>query len=243
MTIDYRTRNIVIAAALAAAAVLLTVIYVNSARKHDTVLKQSVTVYVPKSNYSIGTPGTKIVGNLKAETIARAAMSPHAVTNPDQIRNLYLAQPIYQGEQVSLLRFAPPSQQGIRSQLSGKLRAIQISGDTNQLLVGTLVPGDRVDVVATLKDPTNTNDVRSLIVLRSLRVLQTPDGKAGAKITRASNDTDSVILAMTDDQAKRFGYARDNSGGQWSLVVDPVKKPAASTTPPATFATVVAKAK
>jgi Flp pilus assembly protein CpaB len=245
MTIDYRTRNIVIAAALAAAAVLLTVIYVNSARKHDTALKQSVTVYVPSSNYSVGTAGTKIIGNMKAETIARAAMAPHAVTSPDQIRNLYLAEPVYSGEQLSLLRFAPPSQQGIRSQLKGTQRAVQLPGDTNQLLVGTLVPGDRVDVVVNLKNPSNTNDVRSFVALRDLRVLQTQDGKAGAKITKSTDQTDAVILALTDEQDQRLNYVLNNNSATvgWYLQLRPVKKPGDSITPPATFSTVVAGAK
>ena len=245
MTIDYRTRNIVIAAVLAAAAVLLTVIYVNSARKHDTALKQSVTVYVPSSNYSIGTPGTRIIGHMRAETIARAAMAPHAVTSPDQIRNLYLAEPVYSGEQLSLLRFAPPSQQGIRSQLTGTQRAVQVPGNTNQLLVGTLVPGDRVDVVVNLKNPANQNDVRSLVALRNLRVLQTQDGKGGAKITKATDDTDAVILALTDEQDQRLNYLLNNNTATvgWYLQLRPVKKPADSITPPATFPTVVAGAK
>ena len=47
MTIDYRIRNIVIAAALAAAAVLLTVVYVTSARNDVATGKENVTVYVP----------------------------------------------------------------------------------------------------------------------------------------------------------------------------------------------------
>ena len=241
MTIDYRTRNIVIAAVLAAAAVLLTVIYVNSSRKHDTALKQSVTVYVPSHDYAIGTPGTKIVGNMHAETIARAAMAPHAVTSPDQIRNLYLAEPVYSGEQLSLLRFALPSQQGIRSKLTGKQRAIQVAGDTNQLLSGTLVPGDRIDIVANLKDPKNTNVAKSTIVLRNLLVLQTQDGQGGAKINKPTNDTGAVILQVGDDQAPKLNWVLNNSN--WSFQLRPVKKPADSVTPPATFQSVLAGGK
>jgi Flp pilus assembly protein CpaB len=241
MTIDYRTRNIVIAAALAAAAVLLTVIYVNSARSHDTAQKQSVTVYVPSSNYSIGTPGSKIAGNVKAETVARSAMTPHAVTNPDQIRNLYLAEPIYSGEQLSLLRFALPSEQGIRSKLTGKQRAIQVAGDTNQLLSGTLVPGDRVDVVATLKNPKDANVVKSVVVLRNLLVLQTQDGQGGAKINNPTNGTGAVILQVSDAQAPRLNWTLNNSN--WSLQLRPVKKPADSTNTPSTFESVLAGGK
>ena len=70
MTIDYRIRNIVIAAALAAAAVLLTVLYVSSSRQHDEKQQQSVTVYTTTRSYPLGTPGTKIAGNLEAVTVA-----------------------------------------------------------------------------------------------------------------------------------------------------------------------------
>ncbi len=241
MTIDYRTRNIVIAAALAAAAVLLTVIYVNSARTHDTALKQNATVYVLESNYSIGTPGSKIAGNVRAEKVARAAMAPHAVTNPDQIRYLYLAEPVYSGEQLSLLRFAPPSEQGIRSRLTGTQRAIQVPGDANQLLVGTLVPGDHVDVVVNLKDPKGNNDVRSLVALRNLVVLQTENGKGGAKISHSTNDDHAVILAVTDEQAQRLYFAMKN--GDLSLQLRPVKHPKDSGRTTATFKSVLAGGK
>ena len=162
MTIDYRTRNIVIAAALAAAAVLLTVLYVSSARKHDKTQAQSVTVYVSTNSYPLGTAGTKVADHVKPTSIPRSAMTTDAVTNLQQIRNLYTTEPIYSGEQLTLKRFAPPAEQGIRSKLSGTQRAMQISGDTNQLLAGTLVPGDRVDVIANLKDPKNNENVVSV---------------------------------------------------------------------------------
>ena len=236
MTIDYRIRNIVIAAALAAAAVLLTVVYVNSARKHDASQKQSVTVYKVNGNYGIGTPGSKIASHLTALTVTKAQMAPNTVTNPDEIRNLYLAEPVYSGEQLSLLRFAPANQQGIRSRLSGTERAIQVPGDANQVLAGTLVPGDRVDVVANIKNPNNQYDIRTMVVLRNLVVLQTEDGKGGAKITRPTNDDHAVILQVTDEQAQRLFYVMKN--GDWSLQLDPVKKPKASARSTATFVVV-----
>ena len=237
MTIDYRIRNIVIAAALAAAAVLLTVVYVSSARKHDATQKQSVTVYKVDGNYGIGTPGSKVAGHLTAMTVTKAQMAPHTVTNPDEIRNLYLAEPVYSGEQLSLLRFAPANQQGIRSRLSGTERAIQVPGDANQVLAGTLVPGDRVDVVANVKNPNNQYDVRSMVALRNLVVLQTMDGKGGAKITRPTDQDYAVILKVTDEQAQRLFYVEKN--GDWSLQLDPVKHPKSSSPSSATYAAVV----
>lgn len=241
MTIDYRTRNIVIAAALAAAAVLLTVLYVSSARKHDKTQTQSVTVYVSTKSYPLGTAGSKVAGNLRAEKVTRSTMTPEAVTSPDQIRNLYTTEPVYAGEQLTLKRFAPPAQQGVRSKLTGTQRAFQLSGDTNQLLGGTLVPGDRVDVVVNLKNPKDSNDVRSFVALRNLLVLQTDKGQGGAKIDRGVTDDHAVILAVTDEQGQRLQYATQNSTGtdSWRLQLRPVKKPKDSTPSTATFATVL----
>jgi len=237
MTIDYRTRNIVIAAALAAAAVLLTVLYVSSSRKHDETQKQSFTVYTTTRSYPLGTAGAKIAGNLKAVTVSRAAMTTEAVTSPDQIRALYTTEPVYAGEQLTLKRFAPPAEQGVRSKLAGKQRAMQVSGDTNQLLAGTLVPGDRVDVVANVKNPKDQNDVRTLVALRNLVVLQTEKGQGGAKIDRSANDDHAVILAVTDEQAQRLYWVMKN--GEWSLQLRPVKKPRDSGRATTTFAAVV----
>ena len=75
MTIDYRIRNIVIAAALAAAAVLLTVVYVTSARNDTATGKENVTVYVPSKDYAVGnrrearSPATSTSRRSRARTL------------------------------------------------------------------------------------------------------------------------------------------------------------------------------
>ncbi len=141
MTIDYRIRNIVIAAALAAAAVLLTVVYVTSAQNDAATGKENVTVYVPSKDYAIGTAGSTIAGSLDKQTIARKYAAPEAVTNPAQVKGLYLTQPVYAGEQLTLNRFALPKQQGIRAELKGDQRALQVPGTADQVLAGILHRG------------------------------------------------------------------------------------------------------
>jgi Flp pilus assembly protein CpaB len=237
MTIDYRIRNIVIAAALAAAAVLLTVVYVTSAQNDTATGKESVTVYVPSKDYAVGTAGSTIAGNLDKQTIARKYAAPQAVSNPAQLKGLYLTQPVYKGEQLTLNRFALPKDQGIRAGLKGDQRALQVPGTPDQVLVGTLIAGDRVDVVANLKDPRDNTDVKTSIVLRNLRVLQTQDG-SDAKITASDSNQNSVILAVTDDQAQRLYYVMKN--GDWTLQLRPVKKPKDSNRSIDTFTTVLA---
>ena len=237
MTIDYRIRNIVIAAALAAAAVLLTVIYVTSARNDVATGKESVTVYVPSKDFAVGTPGSKIAGSLEKQTIARKYAAPQAVSNPAQLKGLYLTQPVYKGEQLTTNRFALPKQQGIRAELSGNERALQVPGTADQVLAGTLVTGDRVDVVASLKDPKDNTSVKSSVVLRNLRVLQTEDSD-GQKLQTANDTGHAVVLAVTDEQAQRLYYVLKN--GDWTLQLRPVKKPADSARTTDTFTTVLA---
>ena len=225
MTIDYRIRNIVIASVLAAAAVLLTVIYVTSARNDVATGNENVTVYVPAKDYSVGTAGSTIAGNLEKQTVAHKNAAPEAISNPAQLKGLYLTQPVYRGEQLTLNRFALPKQQGIRAELSGKQRALQVPGTPDQVLAGTLVVGDRVDVVANLKNPKDNTDVKTAVVLRNLRVLETDDGSGSSKLSSGQPE-DSVILAVTDSQAQRLYYVMKN--GDWALQLRPVKKPADS---------------
>ena len=44
--------------------------------------------------------------------------------NPALIKGLYLTQPVYKGEQLTLNRFALPKEQGIRADLKGNQRAV-----------------------------------------------------------------------------------------------------------------------
>jgi Flp pilus assembly protein CpaB len=238
MSIDYRFRNIVIAAVLAAAAALLTVVYISTARDKDKAASESVTVYVPTRTFAIGTSGAKIADNLEQRTVTRDAMTPKAVDDPTQIEALYLTQTAYAGEQLSLNRFAPEKEQGVRATIAGNERAFQLSGDANQMLDGTLVPGDRIDVVASVKNPANQNDVRSLVALRGVLVLQTQDGE-GATINDPDDDSSAVILAVTDEQAQRLYWVTQNA--QWTLQLRPVKQPKDGKAPPATFDTVVSR--
>jgi Flp pilus assembly protein CpaB len=238
MTVDHRFRNIVIAAVLAAAAALLTVVYVSTARDEAAAQSEDVTVYVATKTFPIGTAGSKIAGSLEKRTVTRSSMTPKAVASPAEIKDLYTTETVYSGEQLSLNRFVPPKQVGVLSMLTGKERAVQVAGDETQMLDGTLQPGDRVDVVANLKNPRDQADIRSLVILRDLRVLQTQDGE-GATINDPDNNKSLAILAMTSEQAQRFAWTRFNSNEQWWLQLRPVKKPKDGQADPATFQTVV----
>lgn len=221
MTINYRIRNIVIALALAAAAVLLTVIYVTSAKDDETAGKQEVTVLVAERTFPAGTAGSKIAGALRTEVVPRKAASPEFVTSPAEVKGLLSTQPIYAGEQVTRLRFATPKEQGIRTQLTGKLRAVQVAGSSTQLLSSTLQPGDRVDVVAAFKPNGSNESTRTAVVLRNLNVLETSGEESSTEVV-SQDGAHSAVLAVTDEQAERLFLTMQ--AGEWTLQLRPVKK-------------------
>jgi len=223
----YRIRNVAIAIGLALVAMLLTLFYVVNYRRSVQHGQATVQVYVAAHNIAAGTSGSDIARGkaLKATTIARRSVVPGAISDPNQVANLVLTQPLYAGEQVTLRRFSDVHAEGILGQLKGTMRAVQVAGDANQLLTATLKAGDHVDVVAnlTIDNNTNTNGHATRIVLRDLTVLQA----ASSAPSSPGAQEPSVILAVTDTQVQRLYFVMKNA--DWTLELRPPVDAADST--------------
>ncbi len=229
----YRARNILIAVALAAVAALLTSFYVTSYKRHVQRGEDHVTVLVAKQDIPEGTSGADASHMLKSLDVPRNSVVPGAITSPDQISNLVATQKTLEGEQVITRRFSPVAQNGVRADLKGNLRAMQIQGDANQTLAGTLQDGDHVDLVATfkyqVKGQTAQNFAATRVVLRNLKVLKAPSGPAvGSKLTSGLQSSFPVLLEVTDQQAQKLNFTvtatgNGNSNGVgWALQLRPV---------------------
>jgi len=228
--VTYRIRNIVVAIGLALAAMLLTLLYVSNVRRSVQTDASNVQVYVAGKDLPTGTSGAQIVKHheLRVVSVQKKDVVPGAISSPAQVDTLMLAAPLYEGEQVTLRRFTNAAAQGIRAQLSGAMRAVQIAGDANQVLEGTLNAGDRVDLVANLHLQSSTGQPSnaSRIVLRNLRVLGTAGGATAKVGPAASNNESSVILAVSDVQVQRLFFVLKNA--DWTLELRPVLNPADS---------------
>jgi Flp pilus assembly protein CpaB len=214
----YRVRNIAIAVALAVVAALLTTFYVTNYKKSVQSGEESVTVFVAARDIPTGTSGSDVVDRkwIRSEEINRRNVVPGAISDPTQIEELSAAQPLFAGEQVSTSRFRPLEEQGLRAQLKGNVRALQVPGDEHQLLVGVLKSGDRVDVVGTWEFPEGTQIHVSRVVLRDLLVLRAAnEGKVQSKLASGANLPFSAILAVTDRQAHKLFWLAQN--GDWTL--------------------------
>ena len=222
----YRARSILAAIGLAVVAALFVGFYVTNYKRSVEHSQQHVSVYVAARDIPEGLSGADVVskGYLRQEQVLRQSVVPGAISSPGQIKQLVSAQATYAGEQISLSRFSNASVQGIRGVLRGPLRAVQISGDPDQTLSGTLRVGDRVDIVANVKVGSSESQ-RSIarIVLRNLRVLKASTATdSTSRIASPSGGGSPVMLAVTDTQVQKLFYVVKND--DWTLELRPVVK-------------------
>jgi Flp pilus assembly protein CpaB len=230
----YRVRNIVVAVVLAALAGSLTLVYVVNYKRHVQHGENKVNVLVAARDIPAGTTGSEVVEQhmLKTEAVPRRTLVPGWVGNADQLHNQVATQQIYEGEQVTVRRFAPPREQGVRSQIRGTERAVELAGDAHQTLAGTLKAGDNVDVVGEWTIPDGSSHHVTRVVLRNIYVLKAADAPStGAKL--GPNQDDSVVqLRLTDVQSQKMNYLYFNPTADWWLQLRPPNK---STDSPNTF--------
>ena len=219
----YRLRNLGLAIALAAVAVLLVFYYVSQERGRLQENQELVPVWVAAKDVPVGTSGADLQagGYITAAEVERSQVAPGALLEPDDVATKIVSAQIYKGEQVSQLRFKSEAERGIRAQLTGNLRAVQLPGDEHQLLAGTLLAGDKVDIVGTWNVATRrpANQV-SRIFLRDILVLEAAQkADATSKLADANSKGLAVKLALTDAQEQKLFWVATN--GAWTLVLRP----------------------
>jgi Flp pilus assembly protein CpaB len=224
----YRVRNIVVAVVLAALAGAMTLAYVVNYKRHVQHGENKVNVLVAARDIPAGTTGSEVVEQhmLKTVAVPRRTLVPGWVGNADQLQKQVATQPIFEGEQVTLRRFAPPREQGIRSHLRGIERGIQVAGDPNQVLAGTLKDGDYVDVVGSWKAP--FHGVVTRVILRNLYVLKAPEALSTTAKLGPSQDS-FVQLRVTDVQSLKLKWIIENGESEdgtrfWHLELRPPAK-------------------
>ena len=226
---NYRAKNIGIAVALAALAAILTSVYVVNYKRHVQHGEGKVTVLVAARDIPAGTSGADVIDQkmLKQETVPRKAVVAGAISSPDQLSQYIATADVFEGEQVSTRRFAPPKEQGIRAQIKGTQRAYQLEGDPHQLLAGTLKAGDHIDVVGTwdVSGSANRKDVTvARVVIRDLLVLTPADAAAASNAVTSTQKSAFVQLRLTDAQTQKLLWIQKNSvnnGEGWHLALRP----------------------
>ena len=242
MNLTYRLRNILIALVFAVVAIAITIGYATNTRSQAKDATKDVSVLVATRDIPVGTPGKQLVkgGYVKVESIAASARVPDSVASASAVAGLSVSQQINAGEQVTSRRFSDSVAPGIQAELTGNLRAVQLAGDPEQVLAGTLETGEHVDVVASLSNPESGSTHVTTVIARNLLVLEA-SGKGGStKLTSTSGPSD-VLLAMTDTQAQAVFHAVKH--GDWMLTLRPVTDPTDAAPTVDSTATIVAAAR
>ncbi len=219
----YRARNILIAVGLAVAAALLTVFYVSNYKSSVRSASETVTVLVAKADIPQGMLGSQVVASklLTTQEIPRKAIANGTISKPEDIQGLIVTQPIYIGEQVTARRFGPLEAAGVRDQLRGTYRVMQIKGNDAQLLSGVLRPGDHIDFVASIRFPNEQSSKHfAKVVLGDILVLRTSgEDDTQASVVDPTGGDGWVMLRLTDSQAQKLYFAYANS--DWWLTLRP----------------------
>jgi Flp pilus assembly protein CpaB len=226
----YRLRNLGLAIALAAVAVLLVFYYVSQERGRLQEDQELVPVWVAAKDIPAGTSGADLEagGFVVQSDIERSQVAPGALLEPADVSEKIVSSEIYKGEQVSSLRFRSEAEKGIRAQLTGNLRAVQLPGNQHQLLAGVLQEGDKVDVVGTWNVPEGATHHVSRVILRDILVIEgVKQADVTSKISEGGTGQNlSVKLALTDAQEQKLLWIHSN--GVWTLVLRPPKDDADS---------------
>ena len=220
----YRVRNIGIAVALAVLAAVMISYYVTNYKRHVQRGASDVVVLVATKDIPAGTSGAEVAKQhlLRSISVTRTAVVPGAISNGSELTSLVAVQTTFAGEQVSARRFAPQSAGGVRSSITGAQRVLQVPGDANQLLSGTLKAGDHVDVVGSWAYPDASSGLKvSRVVVRDLLVLRAPNalGLDTQRLTNGPGSDLSAQLQVSDQQAQKFYWIVQN--GTWSLALRP----------------------
>ena len=224
----YRVRNIVVAVVLAALAGTMTLVYVVNYKRHVQHGENKVNVLVAARDIPAGTTGSEGVEQhmLKTEAVPRRTLVPGWIGNSDQLHNQVATQQIYAGEQVTVRRFAPPREQGVRSLIRATERAAEFVGDSHQVLAGTLKDGDYVDVVGIWTIPDGTSHHVARVILRNILVLKAAEEPSEGSKLGPTQDSSAVQLRLTDAQSQKMMYVYKN--GDWYLQLRPPVKSADS---------------
>jgi Flp pilus assembly protein CpaB len=136
----------------------------------------------------------------EATPVATENIKPGAITESAQILGKVSVREILPGQQITAADFAEFADP-IRSRLTKRERAIEIPMDKVHGLLGTLRPGDHVDILGAFNSSAQNGGGGGVPILheivRDIRVMQ--------------NNGSSVILETTDSQGAALAFASDNA--------------------------------
>jgi pilus assembly protein CpaB len=207
------------AAAAAALAIVVLLVFMQSYKRSLDQRADPVTVLVAKDELPKGSSGDVIAakGMFQATGFKREQVKEGAITDPSSLRGLVTTQTIVPGQQFTEADFAKPTDP-VMSKLSDNQRAVTVPLDSAHGMIGQISAGDHVDVFAGFQvQPDGASRPRPVlrVLFQNVEVLEAPDVDPKAKGSLAQqNQTQNVVLRVTDSEAVELAFASDN-GKVW----------------------------
>ncbi|MFZ3063270.1 MAG: Flp pilus assembly protein CpaB [Actinomycetota bacterium] len=226
-----RAMVIVIAVVLGLIAVIGVAAYVGRVKSQVADEGRRVNVVVAEKEITAGTSFDDLLKNnmIKVRSIPKRYVASDAVYAPWQVKGRITKAYIGKGEQLTQNRFESSLKTAaINLRISESMRAVAIPFDEVKAVAGMIIPGDKVDVVATFdKEIAGTDTTR--IILQNVEVLSvtgsesvtTQGGKPGvaaASSSQTSSVKKTIVLAVSATDVEKLIFA-EKKGSVWLALV------------------------
>lgn len=179
------------------------------------VASESVPVVVAAVDVPWGTKLRRDM--LKTSPYFRESLPAGFRSDPGALEGRVVIQPLKQSEPVIEARLAPENTpgSGVAAVVQPGKRAVAVKGDKVIGISGFIQPGNRVDVLVTLHDPTTKSDVTKLVLDNILvlasgtEIQQTADGKPAP--------VDVYTLEVNPEQGEKLALAAAQGKLQFAL--------------------------
>lgn len=214
---SYTLRNLAIAAVLGVLGLILTMSYLNSQRDKITSGQERVKVLVAKETIPAGTSASTLEsgGFIETTEIVSDDRAPQVLSDLKPVEKESTNSTIYAGEQLTAHRFAGDGELAASDSIKGTQRQLTIKLGATESNGGSISPGDRIDVVATVADGATQ---LTYLVARDVLVVQTPSSRAGSGEPAAQVTADSppqlYTVVVSDATAMDLVYAMHKAGEQ-----------------------------
>jgi pilus assembly protein CpaB len=193
-------------------ALVILLLYLSHYRSSIRSTSAPVPVLVAKHLIPQGTAGDVLGtgGGFEATEVAKNTVKEGAITDPALLKGRVATADIYPGQQLTLADFTPTAAATLGSRLTGKQRAISIPIDGVHGMIGTVVPGDRVDVYANLSGVIKP-------ILQNVYVLSESGSGSAGGLSGSTETASAITLRVSPATAGRLAFASDN-GKVWVVL-------------------------
>jgi Flp pilus assembly protein CpaB len=214
-----RGGTIAVGALAAALAAAVFVLYLHRYRASLQAAGKPMTVLVASGLIEKGTPGAVIASEdlFQVTTTPKGELKDGAITDPDLLRGRIAADDIFPGAQLTTAQFTAGATDTVSARVIEYERGIAVPVDEAHGMIGKVVAGDKVDVIAgfVIDGSDGKQHPVTFLLVQDVLVLDVPEeAKAGFA---AGANKQSVVLRLTDEEATKTAYASEY-GKVWIAV-------------------------